>query len=99
MAIVVITLLIVVLIGKACKVSTKGTIGLALLGTILEIFLGMLGVALLQVLVIPVLIFIIVRVARSIEQTNSDKEERSEKNKMIDDYIKEITDNNHNAEK
>lgn len=52
----------------------------------------------LILLIWVLLAIVIVRAVKSKRQADSDKEERSAKNKMIDDYIKEITDNNHNAE-
>ncbi|MEI3299693.1 MAG: hypothetical protein V8R67_03215 [Eubacterium sp.] len=51
------------------------------------------------ILAIILLVIVIIRTVKSKRQIKSDKEERKQKNKMIDDYIKEITDNNHNAEK
>lgn len=54
----------------------------------------------LILLIWVLLVIVIVRVVKSKRhQADSDKKARSAKNKMIDDYIKEITDNNHNAEK
>ena len=53
----------------------------------------------LILLIWVLLAIVIVRAVKSKRQADSDKEERSAKNKMIDDYIKEISDNNHNAEK
>lgn len=56
--------------------------------------------SIIVILIWVLLVIVIVRVVKSKRhQADSDKKERSAKNKMIDDYIKEITDNNHNAEK
>ena len=46
------------------------------------------------------LVVVIIRtISKTISQKRRNKKIRSAKNKMIDDYIKEISDNNHNAEK
>lgn len=48
---------------------------------------------------ITLVVVIIRTISKTISQKRRNKKIRSAKNKMIDDYIKEITDNNHNAEK
>ena len=48
---------------------------------------------------ITLVVVIIRTISKTISQKRRNKKIRSAKNKMIDDYIKEITDNNHNSEK
>lgn len=48
---------------------------------------------------ITLVVVIIRTISKTISQKRRNKKIRSAKNKMIDDYIKEISDNNHNAEK
>lgn len=50
------------------------------------------------ILAIILLVIVIIRIFKLKRQIKGDKEERKQKNKMIDDYIQEITDNNHNVE-
>ena len=48
---------------------------------------------------ITLVVVIIRTISKTISQKRRNKKIRSAKNKMIDDYIKEISDNNHNADK
>lgn len=48
---------------------------------------------------ITLVVVIIRTISKTISQKRRNKKIRSAKNKIIDDYIKEISDNNHNAEK